>query len=212
MSQDWLPVKILIFIFAGLTIPEFELERTNIQTMSAKSPENEKNWYAIFTKPRSEKKVLQRMQDHEIEAFLPLVKTVRQWSDRKKTLEVPLIPSYIFVCLPEKELYRTLPIQGTVSVLKHLGKPAKIREVEIENLRILSNNSESHNIEPGISVSKGDDVEVTNGPFMGLIATCINEGKNHRVVVNIDSLGSSFNVNIPLSFLRKIEKKTIKDN
>jgi hypothetical protein len=44
---------------------------------------------------------------------------------------------------------------------------------------------------------------------MGLIATCINEGKNHRVVVNIDSLGSSFNVNIPLSFLRKIKKTKI---
>ena len=151
------------------------------------------------------------MQDNEIEAFLPLVKTIRQWSDRKKTLEVPLIPSYIFVWLPEKELYRTLPIQGTVSVLKHLGKPAKIREVEIENLRILSNNSDSHNIESGLSVSKGDDVEVTNGPFMGLIATCVKEGKNHRVVVNIDSLGSSFNVNIPLSFLRKIEKRTIEN-
>ena len=118
--------------------------------------------------------------------------------------------SYIFVCIPEKELYKTLPIQGTVSVLKHLGKPAKIREVEIENLRILSNNSESHNIQSGLSVTKGDDVEVVNGPFMGLIATCVNEGKNHRVVVNIDSLGSSFNVNIPLSFLRKIEKKTVK--
>lgn len=175
--------------------------------MNANSPENEKNWYAIFTKPRSEKKVYQRMIDNEIDAFLPLVKTVRQWSDRKKTLEVPLIPSYIFVNLPEKELYKTLPIQGTVSVLKHLGKPAKIREVEIDNLRILSNNSESHNISQGMSVSKGDDVEVTNGPFMGLIATCINEGKNHRVVVNIDSLGSSFNVNIPLSFLRKIKKE-----
>lgn len=179
--------------------------------MSTKSPDPEKNWYAIFTKPRSEKKVFQRMQDNEIEAFLPLVKTVRQWSDRKKTLEVPLIPSYIFVYLPENELYRTLPIQGTVSVLKHLGKPAKIREVEIENLRILSNNSDSHNIEHGISVSRGDDVEVTNGPFMGLIASCVNEGKNHRVVVNIDSLGSSFNVNIPLSFLRKIKKKTVEN-
>ncbi len=177
------------------------------ETMSINAPENDKNWYAIFTKPRSEKKVHQRMQDQDIESFLPLVKTVRQWSDRKKTLEVPLIPSYIFVYLPEKDLYRTLPIQGTVNVLKHLGKPARIREVEIENLRILSNNSEGHNITHGVSVSKGDDVEVTNGPFMGLIATCVNEGKNHRVVVNIDSLGSSFNVNIPLSFLRKIEKK-----
>jgi len=109
--------------------------------------------------------------------------------------------------MEEKDLYKTLPIQGTVNVLKHLGKPAKIRKVEIENLRILSGTGENHQIESCINVLRGDDVEVVNGPFMGLIATCLREGQNHRVVVKIDSLGSCFNVNIPLSFLRKIEKR-----
>lgn len=176
--------------------------------MNSIKKEGEKNWYAVFTKPRSEKKVYQRMIDQDIEAFLPLVKTIRQWSDRKKTLEIPLISSYVFVHMEEKDLYRTLPIQGTVNVLKHLGKPARIRAVEIDNLRILSSNSDSSNISSCVSVSSGDDVEVINGPFMGLIATCINDGKNHRVVVKIDSLGSCFNVNIPLSFLRKIGSKS----
>ena len=179
--------------------------------MNLNKNDDNPNWYAIFTKPRSEKKVYQRMLDQQIEAFLPLVKTVRQWSDRKKTIEIPLISSYVFVYLPEKDLYQTLPIQGTVNVLKHLGKPAKIRPVEIENLRILSGTGENHQISNSINLSSGDDVEVINGPFMGLIATCLREGKNHRVVVKIDSLGSCFNVNIPLSFLRKIEKgETIK--
>ena len=179
--------------------------------MNLNKNDDNPNWYAIFTKPRSEKKVYQRMLDQQIEAFLPLVKTVRQWSDRKKTIEIPLISSYVFVYLPEKDLYKTLPIQGTVNVLKHLGKPAKIRPVEIENLRILSGTGENHQISNSINLSSGDDVEVINGPFMGLIATCLREGKNHRVVVKIDSLGSCFNVNIPLSFLRKIEKgETVK--
>ncbi|UCE93523.1 MAG: UpxY family transcription antiterminator [Flavobacteriaceae bacterium] len=175
--------------------------------MSVSQNEVKCEWFAIFTKPRSEKKVYERMQQQGIEAFLPTVKTVRQWSDRKKTIELPLIPSYIFVHMEEKDLYKTLPIQGTVSVLKHLGKPAKIRPLEIENLRILSGTSEGHEVSNCINVTAGDDVEVVNGPFMGLIATCIKEGNNHRVVVKIDSLGSCFNVNIPLSFLRKIEKK-----
>jgi transcription antitermination factor NusG len=175
--------------------------------MNSSKPEDEKYWYAIFTKPRAEKKVHQRMLDHEINAFLPLVKTIRQWSDRKKTVQVPLISSYIFVNMYENELYKTLPIQGTVNVLKHLGKPAKIKDVEIENLRILSSNSESQEISNCINVLKGDAVEVVNGPFMGLIATCLKEGANHRVIVKIDSLGSCFNVNIPMSFLRKIVNK-----
>lgn len=175
--------------------------------MNSSKPEEIQYWYAIFTKPRSEKKVLQRMLDHEMDAFLPLIKTIRQWSDRKKTLEVPLIPSYVFVRMEERDLYKTLPIQGTVNVLKHLGKPAKIRDVEIENLRILSGNGENHQVSNRIDISSGDEVEVINGPFMGLIATCINDGKNHRVIVNIDAIGSCFNVNIPMSFLRIIKKK-----
>jgi transcription antitermination factor NusG len=175
--------------------------------MNLSKPEEEKNWYAIFTKPRAEKKVHQRMLDHEIDAFLPLVKTIRQWSDRKKTVQVPLISSYIFVNMYEKELNRTLPIQGTVNVLKHLGKPAKIKDFEIENLRILCSNSDTQEISNCINVGKGDAVEVVNGPFMGLIATCIKEGANHRVIVKIDSLGNCFSVNIPLSFLRKIDNK-----
>lgn len=175
--------------------------------MNLSKPEEKFNWYAIFTKPRSEKKVFERMTDMEIDVFLPLVKTIRQWSDRKKTVEVPLISSYIFVRMLEKDLFKTLPIQGTVNVLKHLGKPAKIKDVEIENLKILSGNSDNHTISSCLNVSRGDDVEVVNGPFMGLIATCLKEGSNHRVVVKIDSMGSCFNVNIPLSFLKVINKK-----
>ncbi len=56
--------------------------------------------------------------------------------------------------MPEKDLYKTLPIQGTVNVLKHLGKPAKIRAVEIENLRILSGNGENHQISNRIDLTK----------------------------------------------------------
>ncbi len=177
--------------------------------MNSSKPEEINYWYAIYTKTRAEKKVFERMENEGIEAFLPLIKTVRQWSDRKKTVVIPLIPSYVFVSLPEKDLIKTLPIPGTVNVLKHLGKPAKIREVEIENLRILSDNSDSKDISNCIHVSKGDAVEVINGPFLGLIATCIKEGNNHRVIVKIDALGSCFNVNIPLSFLRKLQNHPI---
>ena len=177
--------------------------------MRLSKSENEKYWYAIFTKTRAEKKAYQRMLDNNIDAFLPLVKTVRQWSDRKKTLYVPLISSYVFVNMLEKDLHTTLPIQGTVNILKYLGKPAKIKITEIENLKILSNSEEDYRIEVEMSVIKGDVVEVTKGPFMGLIATCENSSGSHRVIVNIESLGSSFIVNVPLSHLRIIENRTI---
>lgn len=169
-------------------------------------PEMEKKWFAVFTKPRSEKKVHDRFEEHEIESFLPLIKTVRQWSDRKKTLKLPLIPSYVFVHMHERELNKTLPIPGTVAVLKHLGKPAVIRQDEIENLRILSDNADPNTIVTGVRMSKGDPVEVTKGPFMGLIGTCIKDGNKHRVVVQLNLTGSCFSVDIPLSHLERIQK------
>ena len=92
--------------------------------------ENNLNWYVVKTRSRAEEKVAQRIDSKGLNVYLPLQKTIRQWSDRKKTVEVPLISSYIFVHMEEKDLYKTLPIQGTVNVLKHLGKPAKIRAVE----------------------------------------------------------------------------------
>lgn len=176
--------------------------------MELSKPEMNKNWYAIFTKPRSEKKVFERLQTAGFEAYLPLIKTVRQWSDRKKTVELPLISSYVFVFIEAKNLNTTLPTPGVVNVLKHLGKPAVIREDEINNLKILTSSDENLSFADSIEVSKGDAVEVVKGPFMGLIATCINTSTSYRVVVKIDSLGTCFNVNIPLSFLRKIEHKT----
>ncbi len=173
--------------------------------MSLIKSDKTKKWYAIFTKSRSEKKVYERFQDSDIEAFLPIVKTVRQWSDRKKTVYLPLIPSYVFIKMEEKILYDALKIPGAVGVLKHLRKPAIVREVEIENLRILSNSKEKFEISSDIQLIKGDAVEVTKGPFMGLIAVCEKTGSNYRVVVEIESLGSGFTVNIPMSFLRKIK-------
>jgi len=177
--------------------------------MKSSELKNQNYWYAIYTKPRSEKKVFQRMLDHDIEAFLPLVKTIRQWSDRKKTVQVPLISSYVFVYMPEKDLAKTLPIPGTVNVLKHLGKPAKIRDVEIENLRILSGTGDKYEVEDCKRLIEGDVVEVEKGPFTGLIATCEKKCGNHRVIVKIDSLQSCVVVNVPLSYLRKIENKVL---
>ena len=71
------------------------------------------NWYALYTKPRSEKKVLDRLLEQEIEAYLPLQKKLRQWKDRKKWVEVPLINSYIFVKIEHKDYFNVLDTVGS---------------------------------------------------------------------------------------------------
>lgn len=165
--------------------------------------EDNSNWYAIRTNSRAEKKVYQRIVESGVEAYLPLKTSIRIWSDRKKKVTTPLISSFVFVKLPEKNLIDLYNVQGVNSVLKYLNKPAKITQTEIETLKILL--SDSDNILPvdGTFYEAGDDVRVIKGAFQGLIAKCHQIKGKHRIIVTIDVVNTSFEVNIPISFVEK---------
>ena len=167
-----------------------------------------KSWYVLKTKPMTEKKVLGRLVDKGIVAYLPLYTTLRQWSDRKKKVTVPLISSVVFIYSNPEEITKTYDIQGVNGVLKFLGKPALVKEQEIDNLRILLNEWDEEAITPCPEcLEAGVSVEVIKGPFAGLIASTINLNGKNRVIVKIESLGANFQVNVPRSFLRKTNKK-----
>jgi transcription antitermination factor NusG len=160
-------------------------------------------WYAIQTKSRNEKKVFERLVIKGFEAYLPLVTTIKLWSDRKKKVSTPLISSFVFVRTKKELLIRALETQGTAGVLKFLGKPAIIRDYEIENLKILMQDSSQVTPLENIHYEPGEHVEVINGAFAGLIAELVQIQGKHRIVVKIESLGSRFSINIPLSFIKK---------
>ena len=162
-----------------------------------------KNWYAVYTKPRAEKKVYDRILESGIEAYLPLITTIRIWSDRKKKVTSPLISCIIFVKIEEIKLNEIYKIQGITGILKYLKKPAKIKEFEIENLKILLNDAENISTVENVSFEKGDTVRVIKGPFLGLIAQCYEIKGKHRIIVNITSTNNVFEVNVPMSFVEK---------
>lgn len=160
------------------------------------------NWYALRTNPRAEKKVAERLTQAGFHVYLPLVTTLKIWSDRKKKVQTPLIPSFVFVKTTPTELFNTLSIPGTASVLRYLGKPAIVRNEEIENLKILMNDAEQVAPCNGINIQQGEEVEVIRGPFVGLTAHAVQVQGKYRIIVNIAALGAAFNVNIPLSFVQ----------
>lgn len=161
------------------------------------------NWYAIYTKPRAEKKVFERLALSGFNAYLPLVTSIRVWSDRKKKIVTPLISSYVFVNTNYDELFSALTIQGTSGILRYLGKPAIIRDHEIENLKILMNDSEQFTLLENNTFEKGEEVEVIKGPFAGLIGQSVSIQGKHRIIVEIEAMGSRMAVNVPLGFVRK---------
>lgn len=122
-------------------------------------------WYVIYTKPRNEKKVAERLNLAGITAFCPMINMVKQWSDRKKKVQVPLLNSYVFVQLDEKNREAVFQISGVVRYLFWLGKPAVVREDEIDALKNgLKDTMASFEVK---DIKVGDLLPIPSGPFQG---------------------------------------------
>lgn len=117
-------------------------------------------WYVLYTAARAEKQVAARLESEGVEVFLPLHKTKRRWSDRMKVVEMPLFKSYVFVQCPEHRLYNLNTIYGVSRTVFYLGKPAKVRQVEIDAIREFLKLAENHDI-----LTSGDKVEIIAGLF-----------------------------------------------
>ncbi len=174
--------------------------------MIIKEKLNKKKWYAIYTKSRAEKKVLERILEEGYEAYVPIIEQIRLWSDRKKKVKVVLIKSYVFVHVEQHLLNRILNIAGTVRVLTHLGKPAVIRDFEIENLKLLCKGGAKIDIVASLeNIKVGDRIEVESGTLMGLKGRCVKIKGKKRVLVEIESLDNHLLVDIPAQYIKVIK-------
>jgi transcriptional antiterminator RfaH len=180
-----------------------ESEYTSGENKPIKNGSSEDKWYAIYTRPRAEKLVYQRLVEDGIETFLPLQKTFRVWSDRKKLVEKPLLPSYIFVKTTKHNFPVVYKTNGVVKFVSFEGQPVSIPQNQIDNLRLLINYDAEIEVSSEI-FTRGDNVEVVTGPLIGLTGELIKVGGRRRVVVRIDRLDQNLILTIPVSFLRKI--------
>jgi transcriptional antiterminator RfaH len=168
-----------------------------------KSLSSEDKWYALYTRPRAEKLVFSRLVEAGIETFLPLQKTYRVWSDRRKLVEKPLLSSYIFVKTKSRHFPEVYKTNGVVKFVSFEGQPVSIPQKQIDNLRLLINS----NAEIEVSSEKfvqGDNVEVVSGSLVGLTGELIKIGSRNRVIVRIDRLDQNLILKIPMAFLRKV--------
>ena len=95
------------------------------------------SWHVIYTKPRAEKKVEERLNNFGIEAYCPLKLEIKQWSDRKKKILVPVLPSMVLVNIDEKERNKVFDIPGVVRYMFWLKKHAIVKNDEVDSLKIL---------------------------------------------------------------------------
>lgn len=145
------------------------------------------NWYVIYTKPKWEKKVADKLTQIGIECYCPLITQVKQWSDRKKIIEVPLFNSYVFVHLADIDRNSVFEIAGVVRYLFWLGKPAIVRDEEISSIKTSLKAPNISDITLS-SIQVGDRIKLETGAFVNQDAI-VQEVSNTYYILVLESLG-----------------------
>ncbi|HVG17268.1 MAG TPA: UpxY family transcription antiterminator [Chitinophagaceae bacterium] len=144
-------------------------------------------WYAVYTRPRWEKKVNLLLANKGIESYCPLNKVRRKWSDRIKLIEEPLFKSYVFVKINEEGRTEVRMTDGVINFVYWDGKPALIKEREIQAIKLFLDEHEHVSL-VRMDLKEDQRVRVNSGPLMDMEGKII-EVKNKVARVAIDSLG-----------------------
>ena len=153
-----------------------------------------KNWYVLYVKPKNEKKVAERLSSHQLDVYCPMIKEVKQWSDRKKTIEAPLFKSYVFVNITECERQKVFEVPGVVRYLFWLGKAAIVRDIEMETLKkwLSDDTVENYTL---TKLESGDRVAIKRGALKDKQAEIIEIGKT-RVKLILEGMGVVLNMKL----------------
>lgn len=154
-------------------------------------------WYVLYTAPRAEKKVADRLTATGITNWLPLHRSPRVWSDRVKMVDIPLFNSYVFVYCNEAELRRLLGLYGVVRIVYYDGRPAVVRQIEIDGIKEFLEKAACYEL------CVGEEVEILCGA-MKHVSGKVKKIKKTHLVLFIEQLGATVCVN--LSDVAKINR------
>ena len=142
-----------------------------------------KNWFVLYTKPRNELKVVERLRSNGVEAYTPTRTEVRQWSDRTKKVKVPLLPSMVLVSLQEKQVDLVFEVPGVVRYLFEHGKRAKVSNQEVVAMQHYLENTYQRTSK---ELEVGDKVKV---PLLEQQATLLSI-KGKKCLAQLQKLGA----------------------
>lgn len=157
----------------------------------------EQSWFALSVRSRHEFVVHDALRQKGIETFLPFVKKVRQWKDRKTSVEFPLFPGYLFVCICPRaeEFMKVIKIRGSVTLVSlRPGYPTPIPSEEIDSLKIVLDSGSAFDVYP--QFKEGTRVRIKKGPLGGAEGILANRENQQVFMVNVDLLGRSVGVKI----------------
>jgi len=147
------------------------------------------NWYVLYTSPRAEKRVKEKLDVSEVECYLPLHRCPKVWSDRVKMVDIPLFNSYIFVKCNAFEILSLLRINGVAKVVFYNGRPAVIRQAEIDAIKQFIDHAKEK------VLCTGDEVEILAGLMKKRVGKIVKIKKKY-LMLHIEQLAATVCVNI----------------
>lgn len=160
-------------------------------------------WYVFYTKPRWEKKIYEKLIAKDLEAYLPLIKVWRQWSDRKKLIEEPLFKSYIFAHVNEKGRLAVLQTEGVVRCVSFNGRIAVVPDEQIEYVKKIVEFKQD-SLKVAEQIYRGVKVRVISGPLEGMEGYVEYVDEDKWVVFNVDAVNQSIRVKLSKDEVVKI--------
>ncbi|MDO8992839.1 MAG: UpxY family transcription antiterminator [Daejeonella sp.] len=161
------------------------------------------NWYVLYTKSRNEKAVADKLALSGIEVYCPLLRRKKLWSDRWKWVEEPLFRSYCFVSLEDKDRDSVFSVSGVVRYVYHCGKPAIIREKEMELLKNWLMQYDHKSIESG-NLNVNDRIRIRSGALMDKEAEVL-ESKGNYALLLLEDLGLQVKVDLRKNIVEKLQ-------
>lgn len=161
-----------------------------------------KNWYPVYTQPRAEKKAYQALTDKGVEAYLPLHRQLKQWSDRKKWVEEPFIKSYIFVNITQYEQADILMTKGISRFLYFMGKPASMPNRQITELKLLMASPYELEVTEE-DLQPGEKIMIKAGPLKGMTGEIISQRSQKQLILRLESIGCSIIVHVAASYIER---------
>jgi transcription antitermination factor NusG len=156
----------------------------------------EPQWFAIWTRSRHEKLVRDQLgKKSDVDVFLPTIGKWSRWKDRKKKIDWPLFPGYVFARFVADERVGILKVDGVVQIISNNGMLSSIPDEEIDSIRTLVESELAY--DPVPLIKEGDMVKVTSGPLKGVIGRLVTKkGAQARLVLSVDLIGQAVSVEV----------------
>ena len=170
--------------------------------MLLKSNTDTRKWYPVYTNPRAEKKAFQALTNKGIETYLPLHRQLKQWSDRKKWVEEPLIKSYLFVYIKEQEQTQVLMTKGISRFIYFSGRVASMPQKQIDELKLLMASPFELEITEE-DLQPGEKVVIKAGPLKGLTGEIISYRSQKQLALRLENLGYSIIIHVAAALINR---------